>query len=95
MPDGRLDGIERGLTPPAEITENIFAMDAAARLANGIDNLPGSLEEAVYALNQDALMASALGEHVFPRYLEGKLREWDEYRTQVTDWETARYMIRY
>ena len=41
-------------------------MDAAARLANGIDNLPGSLEEAVQALESDELMAAALGEHVFP-----------------------------
>ena len=90
-----LDGIERGLTPPAEITENIFAMDAAARLANGIDNLPGSLEEAVCALESDELMAAALGEHVYPRYVEGKMKEWDDYRTQVTDWELARYMIQY
>ena len=90
-----LDGIERALEAPAEITENIFAMDAAARLANGIDNLPGSLEEAVQALESDELMAAALGEHVFPRYVEGKLREWDEYRTQVTDWELARYMVKY
>lgn len=90
-----MDGIERGLTPPAEITENIFAMDAATRLANGIENLPGSLEEAVYALESDELMAATLGEHVFPRYVEGKLREWDEYRMQVSGWELEKYMIRY
>ena len=41
------------------------------------------------------LMAAALGEHVFPRYVEGKMKEWDDYRTQVTDWELARYMIAY
>ena len=70
-------------------------MDAAARLANAIDNLPGSLEEAVCALESDELMAAALGGHVFSRYTEGKLREWDEYRTQVTDWEIARYMTQY
>ena len=51
-------------------------MDAATRLANGIDNLPGSLEEAVCALESDELMAAALGEHVFPRYVEGKMKEW-------------------
>ena len=69
-----LDGIEKNMTPPAEITENIFAMDAAARLANGIDNLPGSLEEAVYALESDELMAATLGEHIFPRYVEASCR---------------------
>ena len=90
-----LDGIEKDMTPPAEITENIFALDAAARLANGIDNLPGSLEEAVYALESDELMAATLGEHIFPRYVEGKLKEWDAYRMQVSSWETERYMIKY
>ena len=47
------------------------------------------------ALESDELMAAALGEHVFPRYVEGKMKEWDDYRTQVTDWELARYMIQY
>ena len=41
------------------------------------------------------LMAATLGEHVFPRYVEGKLREWDEYRMQVSGWELEKYMIRY
>ena len=90
-----LDGIEKDMTPPAEITENIFAMDAATRLANGIDNLPGSLEEAVCALESDELMAATLGEHIFPSYVEGKLKEWDAYRMQVSSWETERYMIKY
>ena len=31
-----LDGIEKGMTPPEEITENIFAMNAATRKAKGI-----------------------------------------------------------
>lgn len=90
-----LDGIEKGLTPPSEISANIFDMDAAERLSQGIDNLPGSLEEAVFALQSDELMASALGEHVYPRYCAGKLREWDEYRVQVSSWELERYMIAY
>ncbi|HPE16673.1 MAG TPA: type I glutamate--ammonia ligase, partial [Oscillospiraceae bacterium] len=51
-----LDGIERGLTPPPEITENIFAMDAASRMEHGIANLPGSLFEALETLKADSLM---------------------------------------
>ena len=35
-----LDGIEKHMTPPEEISENIFAMTAAERRANGIENLP-------------------------------------------------------
>ena len=87
-----LDGIEKGLTPPEEITENIFAMDDETRVAHGIENLPSNLGEAVDALCADKLMCSTLGEHVFPRYVAGKRKEWEEYSRQVTDWEIKRYM---
>ena len=90
-----LDGIEKGLVPPAEITENIFAMDQAARDARGIDSLPGSLEEAVKAMQEDSLILDALGAHVAENYIEGKRKEWDEYRTRVSSWEREKYIINY
>ena len=90
-----LDGIEKGMTPPAEITENIYAMDAAARKAHGIESLPGSLEEALRALEADQLILDTLGEHVAANYLTGKWREWDEYRTRVSSWEREKYIINY
>ena len=90
-----LDGIERGLTPPEEITANIFAMDDAERMAAGIENLPGTLAEALDALKADPLMRQTLGEHVFTQYVAGKQKEWDEYRTQVSDWECRKYIIAY
>ena len=90
-----LDGIEKGLVPPAEITENIFAMDQAARDARGIDSLPGSLEEAVKAMQEDSLILGALGAHVAENYIEGKRKEWDEYRTRVSSWEREKYIINY
>ena len=94
LADG-LDGIEKGLVPPAEITENIFAMDQAARDARGIDSLPGSLEEAVKAMQEDSLILDALGAHVAENYIEGKRKEWDEYRTRVSSWEREKYIINY
>lgn len=87
--------IEKGMTPPAEITENIYAMDAAARKAHGIESLPGSLEEALRALEADQLILDTLGEHVAANYLTGKWREWDEYRTRVSSWEREKYIINY
>ena len=90
-----LDGIEKGMTPPAEITENIFAMDAETRAAKGIDSLPGSLIEAVEALEADDLITSTLGDHIITNYTEGKRKEWDSFRTAVSDWEIARYIITY
>ncbi|SKB78978.1 glutamine synthetase [Lachnospiraceae bacterium] len=90
-----LDGIEKGMTPPEEVTDNIFAMDKATRKANGIDSLPGSLEEALDELEKDDVIKETLGEHLLSQYLEGKRAEWDEYRTQVSKWELDKYMVNF
>ena len=70
-------------------------VDAAARKAHGIESLPGSLEEALRALEADQLILDTLGEHVAANYLTGKWREWDEYRTRVSSWEREKYIINY
>ena len=90
-----LDGIEKGMVPPAEITKNIYAMDAAARKAENIESLPGSLEEAIHLMQGDPLVIETLGSHVAENYIEGKMKEWDEYRTQVSSWEREKYIINY
>ena len=92
---GGLDGIEKGMTPPDEITENIFAMDKDTRKAHGIDNLPGSLDEAITAYLADPLMAATLGDHISTQYIAGKRKEWNEYRTRVSNWEIEKYMVLY
>lgn len=88
-----LDGIERGLVPPEEVTENIFSMDARTRADNGIDNLPGTLFEALELMKRNPLMADTLGPHAYESFLAGKYHEWDTYRTQVTEWEIEQYMV--
>lgn len=88
-----LDGIERGLVPPEEVTENIFSMDARTRADNGIDNLPGTLFEALELMKRDPLMVDTLGPHAYESFLAGKYHEWDTYRTQVTEWEIEQYMV--
>ena len=90
-----LDGIEKGLTPPAEITKNIYAMDEETRKAHGITSLPNSLEEAIRLMEADTLVLDTLGEHVAHNYIEGKKKEWDEYRTRVSSWEREKYIINY
>jgi glutamine synthetase len=90
-----LDGIRRGLTPPEPIQSNIFAMDDQQRQDSGIISLPGGLGEAVEAMEQDPLVLDTLGDHAASAYLEGKKREWDSYRTSVSQWEVDRYLVRY
>ena len=54
--------------------------------------MPGSLGEAIEAFASSELLEKALGEHIFPRYVELKRLEWDEYRIQVSEWEKRRYL---
>jgi glutamine synthetase len=71
---------------------NLYRLTAAERRERGIVSLPESLGEAIEELAGSELMRRALGEHIFPRYVELKRREWDEYRVQVTEWEKAKYL---
>ncbi len=90
-----LDGIEHGLTPPPEVTENIYAMSDADRAARNITNLPVNLAGALCTLEGDPVITEALGEHVTRQYTEGKRREWEEYRAQVSQSELSRYLVTY
>ena len=90
-----LEGIRNRIQPPAAIDRNIFEMSPAERQEKGIEELPGNLYEAIEELEKDALMKEVLGDHVFSRYIEGKRKEWQEYRTQVTAWELEQYLYRY
>lgn len=90
-----LDGIEHGMTPPPEVTENIYAMSDADRAARNITNLPVNLAGALCTLEGDPVITEALGEHVTRQYTEGKRREWEEYRAQVSQWELSRYLVTY
>ncbi|MGL6280000.1 MAG: type I glutamate--ammonia ligase [Gaiella sp.] len=87
-----LEGIERGYELPPEMTTNLYRLSEAERVERGIVALPGSLGEAIEELAKSELMEKALGDHIFPRYVELKRREWNEYRIQVSEWELNRYL---
>ena len=90
-----LDGIERFMTPPSEVTENLYEMDEAGRRAKGIEDLPGDLNEALELMQQDQLVMDTLGPHVGQAYLDSKKAEWEEYRAHVSGWEREKYIIAY
>lgn len=90
-----LEGIEQKLMPPASVDCNIFEMSQEEKNARKIEEIPGTLLEAIEALEQDSLMKEILGEHVYHKYMEAKKEEWQSYRSQVTEWEIARYLNRY
>ena len=90
-----LDGIEKGMKLADPVEESLFEMTAERVLEKGITEMPGSLGEAIDELEKDEVIAEALGDHVLSHFIEAKRDEWDEYRTQVTDWELDRYLEAY
>lgn len=90
-----LDGIRNRMTPPEPICTSIFSMTCDERDEAGIDSLPGSLQESLQAFAADPMAREVLGEHIFERYLEAKTKEWDEYRTRISQWELDEYLLRY
>src|SRR3954466_2802909 len=85
-----LKGIEEGYPLPPEATDNIYALTDAERLAEGITAVPGSLRDALDAMERSEMVAEALGEHVFENFLVNKRREWTEYKAYVTPFEIDR-----
>lgn len=90
-----LDGVERGLELGEPVEESVFEMDEVRLKEKGIRELPGTLAEAIEELEKDPVVCEALGDHVLSHFVEAKRAEWDEYRTQVTQWEIDRYLERY
>jgi glutamine synthetase len=87
-----LAGIKERLEPPEPVEEDVYRMTDKERKKRGIGQLPGSLLEALQLTEKSKLVQEALGTHVFNAFIENKKIEWDQYRTQVTDYELNRYL---
>jgi glutamine synthetase len=87
-----LKGIEEGYELPDGAEDDVWALTDAERRAMGIAPLPGSLSDAIAAMERSELMAETLGEGVFDFFLRNKRAEWDDYRRQVTPFEISRYL---
>jgi glutamine synthetase len=90
-----LDGIQKKMQPPAPIEEDIYHLDKQVLEERHVETLPGSLAEAIEAAEADPLIEEALGTHTFSRLVDAKRREWDAYRTHVSDWEIEQYLANY
>lgn len=90
-----LDGVRKKMAPPPPVDLNIYAMDEEERRQYGIGSLPGSLEEAIKALDEDDVIQEALGNHIYKRFREAKLKEWNSYRIAVHPWEIDQYLEMY
>ncbi len=87
-----LDGIEQEYEVPPPVEENVYEMTEVERTKRGISTLPASLWEAVQLTEKSELVRKALGDHVLNAFIENKRIEWDQYRTQVTEYELKKYL---
>jgi glutamine synthetase len=85
-------GIERDLDAPDPVRENIYEFDEDKREEYGIETLPGTLSDAVDALEADDAITDALGSHVSEKFVEAKRAEVTDYRVSVSEWEKERYL---
>lgn len=87
-----LDGIKKGLKAQAPMDQNIWDLTPLEMKTMGIGTVAGNLKEALVALHEDEVLRDALGEETFQKFYAAKSAEWEEYRTNVSSWETDRYL---
>lgn len=57
--------------------------------------LPTTLKEAISELEKDSFIQGVLGKELCKRYIELKKAEWQDYTSQVTEWEIQQYLDQY
>jgi glutamine synthetase len=78
------DGIRNKAEPPPPIEGDAYALD-------DLPELPGSLEAALRAFDDDEVLRTALGDGFSEYYRTTRAWELKAWRETVTDWERERY----
>jgi glutamine synthetase len=89
-----LAGVEDDAELGPEALDHVHSMTAAERADAGITSLPQSLDEALGAMEESALVRDVLGQHLVDWFLVNKRAEWEEYRCYVTGLELERNLSR-
>ncbi|WP_242529159.1 type III glutamate--ammonia ligase [Methylacidimicrobium sp. B4] len=87
-----LEGVRQKLDPGLPEPESIYSWEE--RRENWRPHealLPRSLGEALLEFAADPLVESALGPALREEFLRCKFAEWDEFNTEITQWELNRY----
>ena len=87
-----LDGVERGMRPPAPIDEDLYEWSDRHFVERGVATLPQTLGHALDALAADKTLTDALGDDLMTGFLDTMRAEWIDYCRSVSDWEYQRYL---
>ena len=78
----------------APVKDNLFSLSEDDIHRLGIQHLPETLHEAVGEFKRSDIIKETLGEHIYPRYIEAKEKEWKAYHTSVSEFELKKYLGR-
>ncbi|MBM9605172.1 type I glutamate--ammonia ligase [Desulfopila inferna] len=95
MLNSGLDGVKNKLQPPPSVNKDLFEMTSAQMSEEGITVLPANLMEAIEELRANPIARETLGNHIFEKFIEAKIKEWDAFRTNVSQWELDEYLAIY
>ncbi|HZE03657.1 MAG TPA: glutamine synthetase family protein [Solirubrobacteraceae bacterium] len=90
-----LDGVERGLAPPAPVAVDPGALSEQERAAQGIARMPASQAEALDALAGDPLLWAVLGPELAESYLTVRRSEWEAYSAGDAAFEQQGHFEKY
>jgi glutamine synthetase len=90
-----LDGVERGLEPPPPVEVDPATIPEDERTERGILPLPGAQEEALDALEADAVLMDALGPTLATSYLAVRRSEWATYSAGDEAFEQQGHFLKY
>jgi glutamine synthetase len=79
-----LDGIDNKRDPGKRLDIDMYADGHTVKDAK---RLPLNLLDALRALDNSAILKAGLGAPVISAYTKLKMNDWNEYSTQLTDWE--------
>ncbi len=82
-----LEGIRKGYKLPMPVEKDIFEMSSEEKEKIGISYLPESLGHAIAYAEKSSLVRKTLGEHTFSKFIENRKAIWEQYRSQVTEYE--------
>jgi glutamine synthetase len=90
-----LDGLERGLEPPAPVEVDPATIAEQERERTGVRRLPATQRESLDALAADVVLTGALGPVLAESYLAVRRSEWDAYSVEDAAFEQRGHFRKY
>jgi glutamine synthetase len=86
-----MEGVTEVLDPGEPVEDLVYDWGSQGSQPGAV-HLPRNLLEAIEAFDADPLTRQVFPQQFVDAYVEMKVREWDTYHAQVTDWERRTYL---